>query len=79
MSFDIASARKRFHELRGQRDAIREQSAPIRAERDKIEADAKAQLENYDAQIRAIEDGLPPIKEEMAFLCRALNGKTGTA
>ncbi|CAN1724424.1 Uncharacterized coiled-coil DUF342 family protein [Hyphomicrobium sp. 1Nfss2.1] len=77
--FDTASAQARFHELKGQRDSIREQSAPIRAERDRIEAEAKAKVAELDAQIRAIEEPLPPVKEEMAFLCRALGGKTGTA
>jgi uncharacterized coiled-coil DUF342 family protein len=77
MSFNIASAQARFHELKAQRDSIRDQSAPLRAERDRIEADMRARLAKLDEDIRAVEAPLAPVKEEMAFLCRALNGKTG--
>jgi uncharacterized coiled-coil DUF342 family protein len=76
--FDIAAAKARFHELRAQRDSIRDKSAPLRAERDRIEADIRARLAKLDEEIRVVEVPLAPVKEEMAFLCRALNGKTGT-
>jgi predicted nucleic acid-binding Zn-ribbon protein len=77
MTFNIASAQARFHELRAVRDAIRDKAAPLRAERDRIEGDMRAQIAKLDEEIRAIEEPLHPVKEEMAFLCRALNGKTG--
>jgi uncharacterized coiled-coil DUF342 family protein len=77
MTFNIASAQARFHELRAQRDLIRDRSAPLRAERDKIEAEMRERLAKLDEEIRAAEGPLTPVKEEMAFLCRALNGKTG--
>jgi uncharacterized coiled-coil DUF342 family protein len=77
MTFNIASAQARFHELRATRDSIRDKSAPLRAERDRIEAEMRAQIAKIDEEIKAIESPLPPVKEEMAFLCRALNGKTG--
>jgi uncharacterized coiled-coil DUF342 family protein len=79
MTFNIASAQARFHELKAQRDSIRDKAAPLRAERDKIEAEMRARLAKIDEEIRAIEAPLTPVKEEMAFLCRALNGKTGVA
>jgi uncharacterized coiled-coil DUF342 family protein len=79
MTFNIASAQARFHELKAQRDSIRDKAAPLRAERDKIEAEMRARLAKIDEEIRAIESPLTPVKEEMAFLCRALNGKTGVA
>jgi uncharacterized coiled-coil DUF342 family protein len=77
MTFNIASAQARFHELRAVRDSIRDKAAPLRAERDRIEAEMRAQIAKIDEEIKAIESPLPPVKEEMAFLCRALNGKTG--
>jgi len=77
MTFNIASARARFHELKAQRDELRAISAPLRAERDRIEAEATARVRDIDSQIRAAEQALPSIKEELAFLCRALGGKTG--
>jgi hypothetical protein len=78
MTFNIASAQARFHELRAVRDGIRDKAAPLRAERDRIEAEMRARLAKLDEDIRAVEEPLAPVKEEMAFLCRALNGKTGT-
>lgn len=75
--FDPASARSRFHDLKTQRDSIRERSAPLRAERDRLEAEYRDRIELIDAEIRTIEQELPPVKDEMAFLCRALGGKTG--
>jgi chromosome segregation ATPase len=77
MSFNIASAQARFHELRAVRDSIRDKAAPLRAERDRIEGEMRARLAKLDEEIRAVEEPLTPVKEEMAFLCRALNGKTG--
>lgn len=75
--FDLAAARARFHELKAERDSIRERSTGVRAERDRLESETRALLSTLDEQIKAIEDPLPGIKEELAFLCRALNGKTG--
>lgn len=75
--FDPAAARARFHELKTQRDSIREQSSLVRAERDRLEGETRALLSTLDGQIATIEAPLSSIKEELAFLCRALNGKTG--
>lgn len=77
MMFNPTEMRRRFHELRKKRDAIREKSGSLRSIRDGIEQKARASVATIDAQIRDAEKGLPEIKEEMAFICRGLGGKTG--
>lgn len=79
MDFSPASLRARFHVLRPMRDAIRAQSAPLRQERDAIEAEARAKIAPIDARIKELEAPLEAIKQEMAIIVRALDGKTGPA
>lgn len=68
MTFDKVALKARFDELVAQRDAIRASSAPLRASRDAIEAEARAKTDRLDAQIRTAEDGLVAIKQELSFL-----------
>jgi len=68
MTFDKATLKARFYELAAKRDVIRASSAPLRASRDVIEAEARAKTDRLDAQIRTAEDGLVAIKQELSFL-----------
>ena len=74
--FDPSEMRARFRVLHAQREAIRAKAAPLRQARDAVEAEARAKCAQMDTEIAKAEDNLLAIKEEMAVLSRALNGKT---
>jgi len=74
--------RARFAELRQQIAAIEAVSAPLRAQRDAIMAEAQAIADTakpLDLQILSAEAGLYDAKNEMAMLSRALGGQTAAA
>jgi len=72
--------KQRFATLCAQRDADFAKVAPLRAERDKLVADAHAalaaQLAPLDEQIAAIEGPLVSTMREIAQVSIALNGQT---
>lgn len=71
---------QRFREATEQADAIRAQSAQIRAQRDVLAVQAQAleaQMDGLAAQVRAIEAPLFDLDNERGQINRALNGKTG--
>ncbi len=68
--------RARFRALSVERNAIIEQSHPLRERRDAIEAKAREEVAKFNEQIEALEAPVRVIKSEMARLARALNGKT---
>lgn len=69
--------RRRFHQNRAERAAILARSAPLREERDRIQAEADARIRALNAQIREAETGLFDLDNEAGRLARALGGKTG--
>jgi hypothetical protein len=75
--FDTADLNARLQSLLSQRDAIRAQSAPLRQERDAIEAAARGQVDALNTQILSIESALPPIKEEAATIAKILEARRG--
>lgn len=75
--FSPESMRKRFHELSKIIKDTHARSDPVRAKRDKMEADHHAQISALNKQIKEIEASLFELKNEQAAIARALGGKTG--
>lgn len=70
-------ARREFHELGAQRDAIVAVSGPIRATRDAEVAAHELRRADLDAQIREAEEGLFEIDRARGRLAKMLGGRTG--
>jgi uncharacterized coiled-coil DUF342 family protein len=68
--------RARFAELAADREAILAASAPIRAERDQVSAEADDKVAKFNARIARKEEGLFELDTEMAAIARALGGRT---
>lgn len=77
MQFDPDKMRKRFHELKAKREAQRAKADPIRAARDKVAARQATEIAKHNKRVRAAEDGLVEIEQEMAMLVRAVGGRMG--
>lgn len=78
LDYSPETLRARFHVLKKQRDDIRAKTTPLRAERDKIENEARQKCDKLIEQVRELERPMAAVKAEMAVLVRALNGKTGS-
>jgi hypothetical protein len=68
--------RKRFWELKAEREKIVAKRDPAREERDALVAEQAKALEKADAKVKKAEEGLFDIDQEMAMLVR-LVGATG--
>lgn len=77
MPTDKSQLRMRFHELRRRIGEVEAVSTPIRQQRDELLASVRDQELALNEQIRAAEDGLFDMKQEMAMISRALGGQTG--
>lgn len=81
MAGTIDLLRARFSEATTERDAILEQTAPLRAQRDAILAKArKTELTAapLEEQIRTLEGPLFDLQNELATIARALGGRTSS-
>ncbi len=77
MELNRTAFRARFAELGEQREATLFLSAPLRARRDAIVAEAQSQVDALDRQIADAEIGLSDIDQERALIARALGGRIG--
>jgi hypothetical protein len=72
--------RQRFSEACKDRDALLARAAPLRQRRDallvKAVADLAVKVDPLDAQIAAVENGLPDLHNEIASIALALGGQT---
>lgn len=77
--FSPENMRKRFHELGRKREAILAKTGPLRAERDRIIAEADAKAKGLADAFKKIEkdEGLFEIDMERGMIAKALGGKTG--
>lgn len=78
-AFTPEAMRARFVEACAERDAVIEAAQPLRDQRDAIKeqmAPLEAQERHLNTMIRAAETGLFDLQNEIGSLVRALNGKT---
>ncbi len=71
--------RQRFAEAVQERDALMEQTTPLREQRDAIMAKARAaelKAQPLDEQIKGLEAPLYDLNNEIARISRALDGNT---
>lgn len=66
-----------FHELGKKIDAIRAQSAPLRAARDKHANEARDKELAMNSEIKEVEKELSDLENVRGNLARALGGQTG--
>jgi hypothetical protein len=69
--------KKRFWELKDQRDKLRAKADPIRAERDELSVKHAKEIAKANAKVAVAEKGLYDIEQEMAMLVRAIGGRMG--
>lgn len=77
--FDTDKMRARFAELNKERGKIEAKTGPLRDEQAKVRAEARAAEGKLVAKIRAAENGLPEIDQEMGMIARALKNWVGRA
>jgi hypothetical protein len=69
--------KKRFWTLKEKRDAIWAKRDPIRETRDRLSIKHAKEMEAANKKVRAAEEGLFDIEQEMASLARACGGRMG--
>lgn len=78
--FSTEAMRKRFWELTGQVDQVRQKAGPLRAKYEALrhqQCEIDKQLAPIIADMKQAEAPLFEMDKERAALARALNGKTG--
>lgn len=77
MSDGLNMMQKRFHELTEKVNKIREETAPLREERDRLVNANVERIQELERMYKALEAPLFDMEQERAALARALKGKTG--
>jgi hypothetical protein len=75
--YSLDAMRARFWLLTQEVRKIRAASEPLRAQRDKILADAARAVRELEEKYKKLEEPLASMENERAVLARALGGKTG--
>lgn len=68
--------KQKLADLQGKRAAILAVSGPLRAERDRIKNEAKAQIDALNAKIKDAEAGLFELDQDIGKLAKASGGRS---